>query len=95
VKSNAAGLVAVAAARVEAAEDPKGTSATKALRAALEEATRNGVSADQWEARLALAEIEPAVNRPVVRTRLQALAQEAQAQGHGLYALYGRAAAIR
>ena len=51
--------------------------------------------ADQWEARLALAELAPAESRRTVRARLKTLAAQARAQGFGLYALYADSAARR
>jgi hypothetical protein len=65
------------------------------LRAALEEATLAGVASDTWEARLALAELEPGESRAAVRARLKTLAATARAQGFGLYANFAESAAAR
>jgi tetratricopeptide (TPR) repeat protein len=91
----ARGTLNVIAARVKAAEAPGDPSVVESLRAALEEATASGVVSDQWEARLALAELEPAESRAVVRTRLRSLAGQARAQGFGYYAILADSAARR
>ncbi|HUJ26842.1 MAG TPA: tetratricopeptide repeat protein, partial [Myxococcales bacterium] len=80
--------------RVKAAEnDPKG--ALETLDKALAEATQEGVADDQWQARLALAELAPARSRAMVQARLRTLSAQARAQGFGLYALYADSAARR
>ncbi len=97
-KSKAAisrGELAVAEGRIQIAENPRDPAGVQTLRAALEEATSAGVASDQWNARLALAELEPADSRATARARLLSLAREARAQGYGLYAKYAEAAATR
>ncbi len=86
------GVLAVADARVHAATDP--AAALGELRAALEQARADDVASDQWEARLALAEIAPG-SRSVVRGRLLSLATLARAQGFGLYGRLAETAAAR
>src|SRR5213075_3200850 len=62
----AKGILAVVTARVKAAEAPGDPAAIDALHAALQQATACGVVSDQWEARLALAELEPADSPAIV-----------------------------
>jgi len=46
---------------------------------------RVGVAVDQWEARLALAETQAQMKNRGGRVSLEQLAQQARAQGFGLY----------
>ena len=90
----ARGELLVMDGRVKAAEsDVPG--AVEVLHKALAEATQAGVASDQWDARLALAELAPAESRAMVRARLRTLAAQARAQGFGLFALYADSAARR
>ena len=88
--------LAVADARVKAAEEPRNPAAwASQLKTVLEEANKAGVAEDQWEARLALAELLPLESRAAMRSRLKSLAHEARAQGFVLYAKLAEAAAAR
>ena len=87
----ARGFLAAADGRTAAAEGNV-QGAVESLRAALDEASRAGVAEDQWELRLALAEVEPAETRAAVRARLKTFAAQARAQGFGLYALFAESA---
>ena len=79
---------ALARARVLAAENPKNVEVPlKMVREVAAEAQQTGVSSDQWEARLAAAQIEQLASRPGAREKLAAIGRDARVQGFVLYAL--------
>jgi tetratricopeptide (TPR) repeat protein len=84
------GMLGVVGARLQAISDLPGGIAS--LKQILAQAQTDDVAIDIWEARLALAELEPADSKASVRARLASLSREASAQGFGLYAAFARAA---
>ncbi len=79
-------MIAIAKARIDAASG-KNDEALKALAAAQKEARSAGLVAIEFEARLALGEVEmKADNTAAGRATLRALAQEAKAKGFNLIA---------
>jgi serine/threonine protein kinase len=89
----ARGALTVIDARLQISEDPaRRPQALALLGEALADAQRTGLVADAWEARLALAELQPG-RAAVRRSRLQAMAGQARATGFGLYAQRALAAA--
>jgi tetratricopeptide (TPR) repeat protein len=91
-KSNVARVaLAVADGLLLAREDPRHPDrAGQILEAALALASSNGVAIDRWEARLALAKVRARGEGGAAG--LQELAQQARAQGFGLYARSAEAA---
>jgi hypothetical protein len=88
--------LAVADGLLLAKEDPRHPArAEQALEAAVAIATSKGVSIDRWEARLALAVVRARGKSDAARADLRELAQQASAQGFGLYARYAEAALAR
>lgn len=85
--------VAITAARVQAPASGKRAEAVKSLESVLAEATRTGHLGLQFEARLALGEIEMQSGKTAAgRARLKALEKEAAAKGFGLIARKAAAA---
>ncbi len=79
--------VAVASALVQAAEHPRTPAeALSSLRAVLDAATRAGARDEEWQVRLASAQIELRSGKRGARSALLALARDARAEGMHLYA---------
>jgi hypothetical protein len=94
-KSNVARVaLAVSDGLLLTKEDPRHPErAEQALEAALALASSNGVATDRWEARLALAKVR--AHGEGGAAGLEELAQQARAQGFGLYARSAEAALAR